>query len=184
MALIKVVAIGDGAIAALHYMVREQLAGIDYIGINTYASPMGSGIKSLIIGKHGAGGSLHIGQKAAERHYLEIREALLNSRQLVIISALGGGTGSGGVATIARIAQGLGIESFVIVSLPFSFEGTGQRKTAQAGLQLLRHFVDEPVIVQNDHLADFMNKFPTEQQLFSLAARALAWQGLAYLGKE
>ena len=50
----------------------------------------------------------------------------------------GGGTGSGAAPVVARIARELGALTVGIVTMPFKFEGTQRRRTADSGVEELR----------------------------------------------
>src|SRR5690606_33640399 len=76
------------------------------------------------------------GRKAAEESRQDILALLNGVSQLVLVAGLGGGTGSGALPAIARMAREQGIEVTAAVTLPFAIE-TGRRAVAKACLREL-----------------------------------------------
>jgi len=71
----------------------------------------------------GAKGDTKIGKKCADIHKEEIREALSKYKMVVVISGLGGGTGTGAAPVVIEAAQSQNILTFAIAIKPFCFEG-------------------------------------------------------------
>ncbi|HAI84855.1 MAG TPA: cell division protein FtsZ, partial [Chitinophagaceae bacterium] len=69
-----------------------------------------------------------------------------------ITAGMGGGTGTGGAPTVARICKDLGILTVGIVTTPFPFEGPRRLAQAEAGIRELTPFVDTLLVISNDKL--------------------------------
>src|SRR5947208_6773074 len=81
----------------------------------------------------GSGADPDLGRRAAEESYDEIKNALRGSDMVFVTAGEGGGTGSGAAPMVARIAREIGALTVGIVTLPFRFEGTRRRQTADEG---------------------------------------------------
>jgi cell division protein FtsZ len=79
-----------------------------------------------------------------------IREVISGTPMLLVVAGLGGGTGSGGVKVVARLARDAGVPALFLLTLPFAFEGHSRRRQAMAVLGPLREVTDAAVVVQND----------------------------------
>ena len=140
-AKIKVVGVGGGGGSAINRMVSNNIAGVDFISINTDAQALHQNLakNKLHIGRTvtrglGAGMNPELGTKSAEESSSEIREVLKGSDMIFITCGLGGGTGTGAAPVIAAIARDVGALTVAVVTRPFSFEGAQRRTIADKGL--------------------------------------------------
>jgi cell division protein FtsZ len=183
----RVFGIGDGGSSAVKHILDQALLGIDLVTVNTHAqTPALPGLTHLLIGRevtHGAGsgGNPEMGRQAAEHSAAEIGRAIAGADRVFVLCGMGGGTGTGAVPVIARLAQESGAITIGIVTTPFTFEGSQRQQIAQAGIQMLKAQIDSVVVTVNDHLLALLPDQPPLPQLFSLAARMLAWQVLVRL---
>jgi cell division protein FtsZ len=164
-ALIRVVGVGGGGSNAVNRMIRAEMMGVEFIGINTDAqallqsdAPHKIRIGDKITRGLGAGGDATIGQRAAEDDVEKITEALRDSDMVFITAGLGGGTGSGGAPVIAEIAKDLGALTIGVVTKPFSFEGNKRKLIAEKAAEQLRSKVDTLITIPNDRLRDVVAK--------------------------
>jgi cell division protein FtsZ len=101
----------------------------------------------------GAGANPNIGKQATEESLDEIRKMLeVNTKMAFITAGMGGGTGTGGAPTVARICKEMGILTVGIVTTPFSFEGPKRMAQAKAGVDELKNHVDTLLVISNDKL--------------------------------
>ena len=100
----------------------------------------------------GAGG--HAAEARAA--FLDRPEALdshLNGvRTAVIVTALGGGTGSGATGEIVKHLSEQGIASIVFATMPFAFEGEDRTNAARAAFGTIEHVADAIVPMPLDAL--------------------------------
>jgi cell division protein FtsZ len=164
-ALIRVVGVGGGGCNAVNRMIRAEMMGVEFIGINTDAqallqsdAPHKIRIGDKITRGLGAGGDAAIGQRAAEEDVEKITEALRDSDMVFITSGLGGGTGSGGAPVIAEIAKDLGALTIGVVTKPFAFEGNRRKLIAERAAEQLKAKVDTLITIPNDRLRDVVAK--------------------------
>jgi len=164
-ALIRVVGVGGGGSNAVNRMIRAEMMGVEFIGINTDAqallqsdAPHKIRIGDKITRGLGAGGDAAIGQRAAEEDAEKITEALRDSDMVFITAGLGGGTGSGAAPVIAEIAKDVGALTIGVVTKPFSFEGNRRKLIAEKAAEQLKAKVDTLITIPNDRLRDVVQK--------------------------
>jgi cell division protein FtsZ len=102
--------------------------------------------------KQGCGGDMARGEKAAGASAKSISEIIQNAEMLIVVSPLGGGTGSACVPVIARIARRLKILSLFFITRPFSFEGNLRFKNAEKSIKEVINTADAVICIENDIL--------------------------------
>jgi cell division protein FtsZ len=158
--IIKVLGFGGGGGNAVNHMFTQQIQNVDFIICNTDAqalqhSPVPNKIQ---LGPHltqglGAGANPSIGKQATEESLEEIRRILeVNTKMAFITAGMGGGTGTGGAPTVAKICRDLGILTVGIVTTPFQFEGPRRMQQARQGIDELKEHVDTLLVISNDKL--------------------------------
>jgi cell division protein FtsZ len=159
---IKVMGIGGCGCNTISRLSALDLEGIELIAVNTdsYALSNCTADKVLILGQnitngHGAGGDQQIGKIAAEESFKSIIECIQGADLLFLTAGLGGGTGSGAIEIIARIAASLGILTISNVTLPFSFEAEKRKNSAYEATIELQPFTNTLITVPNDRLMEF-----------------------------
>ena len=164
-ALIRVIGVGGGGSNAVNRMIRAEMMGVEFIGLNTDAqallqsdAPHKIRIGDKITRGLGAGGDASIGQRAAEDDVEKITEALRDSDMVFITAGLGGGTGSGAAPVIAEIAKDLGALTIGVVTKPFAFEGNRRKLVAEKAAEQLKAKVDTLITIPNDRLRDVVAK--------------------------
>src|SRR5262249_59996110 len=100
----------------------------------------------------GAGSKPEIGEAAAEEAIEDIRNAVAGCHMVFIAAGMGGGTGTGAAAVIARIAKEFGILTVAVVTKPFQFEGSRRLRVAEGGIAELRQHVDTLLVIPNQNL--------------------------------
>lgn len=128
----------------------------------------------------GAGGKPEVGEEAA----LESREAIeacVSGQDMVFVTAgMGGGTGSGAAAVVAKVARDAGALTVAVVSRPFSFEGGRRAGQADRAIARLRDSVDMLIVVANDRLLEIIPEGVSLADSFALADEVLR-QGIVGL---
>ncbi len=164
-ARIKVVGCGGGGGNALNRMIQSKLRGIDFVAINTDAQALhySQANKKVHIGKEttrglGAGANPDVGRQAAEESEEDIYEALRGSEMVFITGGTGGGTASGAMPVISRIAKEIGALTVGIVTKPFTFEGDRRRKVADAAIAELKDKVDTLIVIPNDRILQIIDR--------------------------
>ncbi len=162
-AVIKVMGVGGGGCNAVNSMIESNISTAEFIAVNTdnQALLMSRASRVLQIGDKltkglGAGSNPDIGEQAAEESKDQLAELLKGTDLLFIAAGMGGGTGTGAAAVIARIARELGILTVAVVTKPFSFEGRVRNENANRGVANLKKYVDTLVIIPNDKLLQYL----------------------------
>ena len=144
-AKIIVVGVGGGGNNAVNRMIDEQIAGVEFIAINTdkQALQLSKAPTLLQIGDKitkglGAGARPEIGEKAAEESSEEIAAALKGADMVFVTCGMGGGTGTGATPVVARIAKEQGSLTVGVVTKPFRFESKTRMYNALAGIEKLK----------------------------------------------
>ncbi|MCM8541559.1 MAG: cell division FtsZ family protein [Lentisphaeraceae bacterium] len=132
---------------------------------------------TLVIGsdwtdRQGCGGDMNRGEKAAGASDSELTKILKGAEMLILVSPLGGGTGSGAVAIISSLARRLKILSLCFVTRPFSFEGNLRFKNSEKAMRNLLKTADAVICIENDVL--FKNLSGNFNSDFQSADRTLA----------
>ncbi len=167
---IAVVGVGGGGNNTVQRLSMMDIKGAGLFAFNTDGKQLATinpNVTKIILGKElthglGAGGFPEIGEKSAELSRNEI-EFLLKDTNLVFITAgMGGGTGTGAMPVVARIAKESGAIVIGIVTLPFSLERV-RLETARKGVDKLKQNLDTVVVIDNQKLVSLYPNLPIEK---------------------
>ncbi len=182
---IAVIGVGGAGGNAVNNMIASGLAGVNFIVANTDAQALAasSAEQRIQLGVNlteglGAGSKPEIGEAAAEEALDEVRAQINGSHMVFIAAGMGGGTGTGAAAVIARVAKELEILTVGVVTKPFQFEGTRRMRVAEAGIAELRKCVDTLIVIPNQNLFRVANEKTTFAEAFVLADQVL-YSGIA-----
>ncbi len=164
-AKIKVCGIGGGGGAAVNRMITDKIKGVDFITVNTDVqalhhslAPMKIAIGKTVTRGLGAGMNPELGRRAAEENQNEIRNALNGADMVFLTCGLGGGTGTGAIAEVAKLAKDIGALTVAVVTKPFAFEGAQRRRIADDGYTELIQYVDTVITIPNDRVLQIIDK--------------------------
>ncbi|MFH0844829.1 MAG: cell division protein FtsZ [Pseudomonadota bacterium] len=179
-ARIKVTGIGGAGGNAINNMIAANLKGVDFIVANTDSQSLERSscstriqLGATLTKGLGAGSDPEIGRLAAEESIDEIRESLTGADMAFITAGMGGGTGTGGAPTVARIAKEEGALTVAVVTKPFQFEGEKRMRRALEGIQKLKKEVDTLIIIPNERLKNLGDKNTTFKELIVCADEVL-----------
>jgi cell division protein FtsZ len=175
-AKIKVCGLGGGGCNAVTRMVREQIQGVEFIGMNTDAqalsiteAPIRVQLGEKLTRGLGVGGDHNLGQKAAEENREDLVELLSGADMVFITCGMGGGTGTGAAPVVAEISKQSGALTIAVVTRPFTFEGVHRTEVAEDGIVRLLGKVDTLIIIPNDRLLDLCDQKTVVDNAFKLA---------------
>ena len=189
-AKIVVIGVGGAGNNAVNRMVDENIAGVEFIGINTdkQALQFCKAATAMQIGEKltkglGAGAKPEVGQKAAEESSEEIAQAIKGADMVFVTCGMGGGTGTGAAPVIAKIAKDMGILTVGVVTKPFRFEAKARMANALAGIEHLKESVDTLIVIPNDKLLEIVDRRTTMPDALKKADEVLqqAVQGITDL---
>jgi cell division protein FtsZ len=159
--VIRVLGAGGAGNNTLDRLHRKNLNGILTLALNTDAQHLLDvhADRKILIGKNitaglGSGGDPQIGERAAEESHQSIRTIIEEADLLFVTGGLGGGTGTGSIPIIGKLAREHGTLTVAIVSMPFSDEGIVRWENAQIGLEKIKKSVDTVIVLRNDKLLD------------------------------
>ncbi|MBK8902964.1 MAG: cell division protein FtsZ [Anaerolineaceae bacterium] len=175
-ALIRVVGVGGGGSNAVNRMINENIAGVDFIAINTdkQALMASQARQRVAIGERttrglGSGGKPEVGSKAAEESVEELHELLQGSDMVFVTACMGGGTGTGASPLVAKVAREEGALTIGVVTKPFSFEGAQRMRAAETGIEQLKEHVDTLIVIPNDRLLETADRRISLMDSFKMA---------------
>lgn len=156
---IKVVGVGGGGVNAVNRMIAADVKGVEFIAVNTDRQSLKRSVAptKLVIGEKltngfGAGSNPDIGKRAAEEAAGKIKELFKGADMIFLTAGMGGGTGTGALPIVAKVARELDILTVGVVTTPFSFEGKRRMEQAKAGIEEIREYVDSLVVIPNERL--------------------------------
>ena len=165
-ARILVVGAGGAGNNTVSALTQKGISGASTIAVNTDAKHLSvsKAHHKLLIGKEltkglGAGGYPDVGKNAALETKNDLRDVLKEVDLVFLTGGLGGGTGTGSMPVIARIAKETGAIVIASVTLPFKLEGARIIK-AEEGLAELRSVCDTVIVIENQRLLEFAGDMP------------------------
>ena len=175
-AKIIVIGVGGGGNNAVNRMIDEQIAGVEFIAINTdkQALQLSKAPTLMQIGEKltkglGAGAKPEIGEKAAEESSEEIAAAIKGADMVFVTCGMGGGTGTGATPVVAR----MGALTVGVVTKPFRFESKTRMNNALAGIEKLKESVDTLIVIPNDKLLEVVDRRTTMPEALKKADEVL-----------
>ena len=159
-ARILVAGVGGAGNNAITRLMEVGVEGAETLALNTDAQDLYfcNSHHKLLLGKEtcgglGAGNNPDVGEAAAIESYDVIKDVVRGD--LVFITAgMGGGTGTGAAAHVAKAAKENGALTVAIVCLPFDVEGATRKKNATRGLNALMEHVDTLIAIPNEKLLE------------------------------
>jgi cell division protein FtsZ len=165
VAKITVVGVGGGGCNMVNHMIQEGTRRIDLIAANTDLQVLNisRAPKKIQLGVKltkglGAGMKPEVGRDSAIESYEEIKNTLEGADIVFIAAGLGGGTGTGAAAIIAKAAKEIGALTVSVVTKPFTWEGKKRSGLANLGLEEIKKVSDSIIVVPNDKLLDIVDK--------------------------
>ncbi len=156
---IKVVGVGGGGVNAVNRMISMGIKGVEFIAVNTDKQSLKKSVAptKLVIGEKitngfGAGSNPEIGKRAAEEAVNELKQLFKGADMIFITAGMGGGTGTGALPVVAKVASDLDILTVGVVTTPFAFEGKRRMEQAKTGIDEVKEFVDTLVVIPNERL--------------------------------
>jgi cell division protein FtsZ len=164
---IKIVGVGGAGSNTINRIVEEGILGADIFALNSDAQHLLSinAPHKILLGRRatrglGAGSVPQIGRESAVEAEEEIRASLQGADMVFVTCGMGGGTGTGAIAEIARIAHEMGALTIAIVTKPFAAEGIVRMQNAEYGIDILEGLADTTIVIPNDKLLEIVPRLP------------------------
>jgi cell division protein FtsZ len=175
--LIKVIGVGGAGGNAVDHMIRNGVAGVEFIAANTDGQALSrTQAKTQVqLGSTGlgAGAKPEAGRAAALEARDQIAESLRGAHMVFITAGMGGGTGTGAAPVVAEVAKEMGILTVAVVTKPFSFEGVRRLQSAEIGIAELAQHVDSVIVILNEKLEEVLGDDVSMEEAFSEADSVL-----------
>jgi len=175
---IKVFGVGGAGNNGMERMISNTTRGVELIAVNSdiQALARSSAPFKLLLGKTGLGGLIYPdkGEAAASENSHAIRAFLKGADMAILIGGMGGGTGSGALPVLAKIAREMKIVTIGVVYLPFEFEGTKRNSVAKESLKRLSQQVNALIVLPQDQLMNTMGDETVIDQYFIEADAVLS----------
>ncbi|MBI2624967.1 MAG: hypothetical protein HYW70_01355 [Candidatus Nealsonbacteria bacterium] len=177
---ILIVGIGGGG----NSIVSELSKGLkkaNFAAANTDSQALRSvakGVRRFQFGQDltrglGCGMDRNLGEKCARSEKEKIVKIFHGADLIVLISCLGGGTGSGAAPEFVKIARDLHIPIFGIFTLPFKFEGEKKLHVAKLALSKLAQNLNIYSVIPNERIFNIIDKKTPFQAAFSAVNKIL-----------
>ena len=163
---IKLFGVGGGGCNMVNYITtlsNDIINKIELIGLNTDIQALNNvniriedkiQLGKILTNGMGAGMRPEIGEEAAIESEVEIKRALADTEILFLSGGLGGGTGTGALPQIAKIAKEMNILTIAVVTKPFAWEGKKRMEYANESLSKIENIVDSLIVIPNDKLLE------------------------------
>ncbi|HOS88198.1 MAG TPA: cell division protein FtsZ [Candidatus Pacearchaeota archaeon] len=162
---IRIFGVGGGGgniVAEISKKLKDfSFQKIDFIVANTdnqALSFLSKNIKKIPFGQKltrglGTGRDVLLGEKAAREDLEKIKSLFNDERDLyIVISSLGGGTGTGATPVFVKSISDLGIPVLGIFTLPFAFEGKKKMTESEAALGKMKEYLNAYMVLPNEKI--------------------------------
>jgi cell division protein FtsZ len=146
-------------------MIAANVGNVEFVAINTDAQALlkSSASDILQIGEKitkglGVGGNPEVGKQAAEESIEEIKGRLVGADMVFVTAGMGGGTGTGVIPIIAKLAKEAGILTVGVVTKPFEHEGKIRMQQAEDGIKNLKKYTDALIVIPNERVFNVINE--------------------------
>jgi len=163
---LKIIGVGGGGCSIISEIAGE-MKGEGFIAANTDAQALNQIVapnvtrfqfgQNLTFGL-GAGMNPDLGREAAENEKEKIKGIFKDTEFCILISCLGGGTGSGASPVFAEAAREVKCLSFGIFTLPFQFEGEKRAQISSEALEKLKSKLNGFAVISNENIFQVIDK--------------------------
>ena len=165
--IITVMGVGGGGINAVNHMYSQGIDGVTFVVSDTDKHQLDESPvpNRVLLGANTTKGQnscsdVEVACRAAIESESEIASLIAdnNTKMLIIVAGLGGGTGTCAAPVVARIAREKEVTLTVgIVTIPFQFEGPQKILKALKGVEEMSRHVDALFVINNEHLTEINN---------------------------
>ena len=190
-AKLKVIGVGGAGNNTVNSMLKQEYdSNIEFVVTNTDAQALNaSQVKNKIqlvvkLTKGlGSGANPEIGKRAAEEDIDKIVEVVGDSDIVFLAAGMGGGTGAGALAVIAKALREHNILTIAVVTKPFTFEGKRREVIAEKAIKEVHDNVDTLIVVPNQKLLDMIGEDIPMVEAFEMVNEILyqSVKGISYI---
>jgi len=162
---IRVIGVGGGG-SSIVSELASRMKKVSFVVANTDLQALKTSSKKALHFKFGekitrglgTGMNPDLGREIALEEKERIKKLLEGYDLCIIVSCLGGGTGSGAGPIFAKISQSLGNITYGIFTLPFNFEGERKMEIAKNSLRKLKSKLDIYSLIPNERIFHVIDK--------------------------
>ncbi len=164
---VRVIGIGGGG-GSIISGVSSGLSKISFVAVNTDNHALSEvtkkrKIRGVVFGKKltgglGTGMDAKLGRQAAEEDIENIKKLFEEQDIVILVSSLGGGTGSGALPVFSEAAKEMGCLVYGLFTLPFSFEGEKKMKIAKEAVKESKDNLHAITILPNEKIFEIVDK--------------------------
>ncbi|MFH1582465.1 MAG: cell division protein FtsZ [bacterium] len=122
----------------------------------------------------GTGMNMELGKEAALLEKDKIKKLMEGYDLCILVSCLGGGTGSGAVPVFAKISKSLGNLTYGIFTLPLKFEGERKMDIAKESLKQAKNHLNAITVIPNEKAFQVIDKSTPLKQALSVINKNLS----------
>ncbi len=164
---IYIVGLGGAGCNTIDRVSEEGIHGAQLVAGNTDAQDLLTirANRKILMGRNltkglGTGAKPEIGEKAAQEAKEQYEDLLSDADIVFLTCGLGGGTGTGSVETVARVAKDADALTIAVLTQPFSAEGESRMRSAAWGIKRVRNVADTVILIPNDKLLELVPRLP------------------------
>jgi cell division protein FtsZ len=172
---ISVVGIGGGGCNTISLMTNKDFNQALLIAMNTDIKSLDitNSTKKIQLGKIstkglGSGMNPSIGEMSAIESYEEIKESLKDSDIVFIVSAFGGGTGTGASPLVAKACKEIDAIVISLITMPFTWEGKKRENFSKLYVEEMQRDSDLLIVISNDKLLGILSEEVNMRRAFKL----------------
>lgn len=172
---ISLVGIGGGGCNTISHITNKDFNQALLIAMNTDIKSLDitNSTKKIQLGKTttkglGAGMNPSIGEMSAIESYEEIKQSLKNSDIVFIVSAFGGGTGTGASPLVAKACKEIDAIVISLITMPFTWEGKKREKFSKLYVEEMQRDSDLLIVISNDKLLEIISEEVNMKRAFKL----------------
>jgi cell division protein FtsZ len=177
---IRVVGIGGGG-GSIVSEIAPRLKRIKFLAANTdlqALKKLSRETEKLQFGQIltqglGTGMKPDLGEKVAQTEADKVKKIFRGQDFSILVSCLGGGTGSGASPIFSKVARDLKNYTLGIFTLPFSFEGQKRMEIAEAALEKIKPNLNAFVICPNERIFQIIDPKTPIKEAFSAINKIL-----------
>ena len=182
MKQIKIIGIGSGCANILNKLISNKQTkkkfsdkniSFGVIDSNKQLFDLSLAEEKLLIANgyevNGFAGNPEKAENAAFSFENEIKTIIGNPDILIVISTLGGGTGSGITPLVVKLAKEKESNIVPVVTTPFAFEGRRRLSRATVAIEKINELISDCIIISNEKILEKIDKKMTVNEAFSIA---------------
>lgn len=164
---IKIIGVGGGG-GSIITNISTHLTKVMFCAVNTDIHALEEAAKnkkvktvafgSNITGGLGTGMDIKIGRKAAEEDIDSVKKLFEGQDVVILVSSLGGGTGSGATPYFASVAKQMGSLVYGVFTLPFELEGEKKMRVAKEAIKESAPHLHAITIIPNEKIFEVVEK--------------------------